>query len=340
MNRSGAGFVVAGAVLMAFLLLVDAPTVWRQVAGVDILPFALGFPLVFLALICWSEAYRWLFRAADADLPPGRAFTAYGTGMFTKQVLPLGHVGGPAIVAYAYDRAVPLDYDESIAVVTVGEAVTLVGSVSLALVGVAKLFTGTQAVAERRLLAAAAVLAAGALLTLLYVIHYRRRAVGLAVHGLARLCRLTLGRLSARVAHATAPQRVGGALVRYYHTLDTVAGDRRALSIATGFVLLGWICFAVPLYAAAVAIGVTFPLVAALFLVPASGIATMVPLPGGLGGYEVVLTGAIVALVGAEAAAAAAVVLLYRLCSYWFLLLVGGLATAHASTATRTPEPP
>lgn len=337
MRRVAVGFAAAVAVLAVFFLAVDISGVGRQLAAADPLLFLVGFPLVLLALVCWSEAHRRLFLAAGADLGFLPAFAAYGAGMFTKQVVPMGHVGGPALVAYAYDRVVSLGYEQSIAVVTIGEAITIVCSASLALLGTVSVIAGESIVGNRRLLVVVTFFVVVSLLAAIFVIQYRRGAVRLVVYGFARVLRVTVGRLSGRVRQASDPDRVARGLARYYRTFDTVAGDRRALFVAFGLTALGWVCFAAPLYTVALAVGIELPLVAAFLLVPASGFTTVVPVPGGLGGYEIVLAGAIVALLGVDTTAAAAAVLLYRLCSYWFLLLVGGLSAAHASTIARAP---
>lgn len=338
MRRTAVGFVAATAVLAAFLLAADPASVWRATAVADPLVVAVGLPSVLVALGCWSEAYRRLFAAAGAtDLSRGPAFAAYGAGAFTKQIVPLGHLGGPAIVAYAYDRVFAMGYDRSFAVVTVGEAIALAGSVALAIVGAAGVAAAASAL-DYRLLAASVLLAASALLAVVAVVLYRRRWVGRAVHGLARLLGATVGRVSGRVHRVSDAASVDAALDRYYRTLDVLAGDRRALGAAVGFTLVGWVCFSLPLYATARAVGVDLPLFLAFFLVPASGLTAAFPLPGGLGGYEIALTGSLVVLVGADPGAAAAAVLLYRLWSYWLLLLVGGVATAFAATTDRRGE--
>ena len=335
MRRTVVGFAAASAVLAAFLLAAGPASVWRATAVADPLVVAVGLPSVLVALGCWSEAYRRLFVAAGAtDLSAGPAFAAYGAGAFAKQIVPLGHLGGPAFVAYAYDRAVAMGYDRSFAVVTVGEAIALAGSVSLAILGAAGVAAATTAL-DYRLLAASVLLAASALLAAVAVVLYRRRWVGRAVHGLARLLGATVGRVSDRVRRVSDAAAVDAALERYYRTIDGVAGDRRALGAAVGFTLLGWVCFALPLYTTARAVGVDLPLFLTFFLVPASGLTTAFPLPGGLGGYEIALAGALVVLVSADPGAAAATVFLYRLWSYWLLLLVGGVAAGVAATSDR-----
>lgn len=93
--------------------------------------------------------------------------------------------------------------------------------------------------------------------------------------------------------------------------------------------------FAVPLYTGALALGVRVPLALVLFLVPVAGLATVVPLPGGLGGFEVALAGLLAALAAVDLTSAGAVVILYRLCSFWFFVLVGGIAASMSAVGVR-----
>ncbi|WP_435102690.1 flippase-like domain-containing protein [Halarchaeum sp. P4] len=60
-----------------------------------------------------------------------------------------------------------------------------------------------------------------------------------------------------------------------------------------------------------------------------------VPLPGGLGAVEFVLVGLVVTLAGVDPAAAAATVVVYRLCSYWFRVALGALASAYSVVGVR-----
>ena len=66
----------------------------------------------------------------------------------------------------------------------------------------------------------------------------------------------------------------------------------------------------------------------AVFLVPMAGLATWLPLPGGLGGVEVALAAGLVAATGVGVGAAAAVAILHRLCAYWAVVAVDGVCAA------------
>jgi uncharacterized protein (TIRG00374 family) len=124
--------------------------------------------------------------------------------------------------------------------------------------------------------------------------------------------------------------------------------NRRAVLYAFALSQLGWVLFALPLYTGALALDVRLPLALALFLVPAAGLATVFPLPGGLGGVEVVLAGLLAVLVAIDLTTAGAVVILFRLCSFWFFVLVCGVAVSISAVGVRefstpletsTPDP-
>lgn len=321
--------------LLALLAALGPDLLVRELTAVDLRIFALGLVAVLLAMGCKIEALRRLLAASGASIPMDRAFSAYGTGAFGRQVLPMGSVGGPAIMAYAFDREARLGYNRTLAVVTVNQFLNHVASLVLAVVGVAYLFAFAPHVPGLRLLQVGVLAAAVGLLVSATVFWSRRGAVTVAVTGVARLLQRTVGRLSTRVEAALAPERLDAELTRYYGTIDTVAGEHRSVLAASCFIQVGWLLFAVPLYTGGLALGIRLPVALVLFVVPVSGLAAVVPLPGGLGSFEVVLAGILVALTGYELASVAAIVVLHRLCSYWFVLLVGGVAFAYSATTVR-----
>lgn len=333
--RTLLAFGAAVFVLLLLLWAIGTDPLVRELATADLRIFALGPLAVLLALGCRIEALRRLLAASGTSIPLRRAFFAYGTGAFGRQVLPFGTVGGPAIMAYTLDRETGLGYDRTLAVVTVNQFLTQIASLVLALVGVAYLLAFAPHVPGLGLLRIGVPVVAVGLLASAAAFWTRRDAVAVVVRGVARLLQRTVGRLSARLEAALAPGRVGAELDRYYGTIDAVAGERRSILAAAGLVQVGWLLSAVPLYTGALALGVRLPVALVLFVAPVSGLAALVPLPGGLGGFEAVLAGILVVLTGLELASVAAIVVLYRLCSYWFVLLVGSVAVAYGATTVR-----
>jgi hypothetical protein len=333
MRRVVMSSVAAVLLFAGFLHVLGPARLVAQLAGADPVVFALGLLGVVLALACWSEATRRLFRSSGAVFTPRRAFVAYGTGAFGKQVLPMGNAGGPAVMAYAFDREAKLGYSRALAVVVVVELMSLAASIVLATVGIVVLLgQGAPTGAVRWL--GVGVASIGLLLALLsLVIWYRRDGVTAALASGAALVRPTVARVAPGIATRLDPDRVAAGLERYYATVDEVFADRRSVLIAAALTQLGWVLFVVPLYTSGLALGVQLPLALVLFLVPAAGLTTAFPLPGGLGGLEIALAALLAALSVLELPESGAVVVLYRLCSFWFFVFVGGLC-AFVATAS------
>jgi uncharacterized protein (TIRG00374 family) len=327
--------VAAVGLLGGFLYLLDPAAVLEHLRETDLAVFAVGLGAILAALASWSEATRRLFRATEVDVSRRRALLAYGAGAFGKHVLPMGNAGGPAVMAYAFDREVQRGYSRTLAVVVTAEFLSLVASVSIALAGVVLLLALNPSTARLRWLGVGVAMVALGLVVLGLILWYRRRRVTLALVGLAHLLYPLLNRVSPRFAHRIHPGDVSGSVERCYASIDAVTADRMAVASAFGLTVLGWICFSIPLYTGSLALGVPVSMALVLVLVPAAGLLTVVPLPGGLGGFELALTGLLTALAGIDLATAGAIVILYRLCSFWFFVLVGGLCAAGSTIGLR-----
>lgn len=336
MRRVAPAFALSLVVLGLFVYVLGPETVAASLAAADPGWFAVALVAVLVAIVCWSEAQRHLLVASGVRLRPWRALLTYCSGMFAKQVFPLGHAGGPALMAYAISTESEREYQHALAAVGVAEVLNLVASFGLAFTGLAYLAVDTPVSPEVRSVQLGVVVAAALLGSLVAVLWYRRGAVERTVGGVAFLLRSTVGRVSTRVRRATDRTAVRAGLDRYYATFVKVRGDRSRLALAGGFTLAGWVAFAVPLYASFLALGYHVPLALALFAVPVGGLAGAFPLPGGLGGVEVTLAAVLAVLTGVAVVELAAVVLLYRIASYWFMVLVGGTGSIYRMLVGRT----
>ena len=336
MRRALVGFAIAIATLVAFLVVLDPEAIWAVLRGASIPWFVVGLLAVLGAVACWAESMRRVLLAAGGQLGPVRGFAAYGTGMLAKQILPMGNAGGIAIMAYAIGREADLDLDRSLAVVTIGDFLGLISTVVLAFAGIGYvvLTLPPSRLVDAALLGVA--LVGLAFVTLGVMLVYWRSLLRRLVLAVARILRLTVGRLSDRVAAKLAPGSVDAGIERYFATFDAAATDRRAMATAAGLAVLGWTLFAVPLLTSAAAVGEPIAFGLVLFVVPVGGLATAVPLPGGIGGVEFAVTGMLLAVTSIEPAVAAAIVLLYRFCVYWFLILIGAGSLTLTATDLRS----
>lgn len=336
MRRSLVAFVASALLLAAFLLAVGPGALLGHLAGVDLVVFSLGLLGMVVTLLCWSEGLRVLLLDAGGQVSAWRTAVAYTAAMLGRNLIPMGAVGSPAITAYAVDREVSLSYDETLAVVTVAEFLGTVASLLLVAVGVPYLLVASPTVPQLRLLVLAIVALAGFFAVTVVVFWYRRRTIEYAVLGVTHFLQVTVGRFGARLHAALAPDRVETQLHRFYATVETLAANRRTLALSFGLHMAGWAASTLPLYTSALAVGVHVPLALVFFLVPASQLATALPLPGGLAGVELVLAGALSVVLGIDIALATSVALLYRLCAFWFLLLLGAVASVYAAASPRS----
>lgn len=317
--------------LAAFLLAIGPAAVAAELAGADPIPLAVGAVGSLAALVSWSEAQRRLHRAAGARVPAGQFLRGYLVGVFGKQVLPGGQVGGPAVVAYAVGRETALAYESDLAAVTVGKLLGTIGAAVPVLAGLA--LVSVPAAAARPALAALAVAVLG-IAGVVVVARARPAALAALLRGAGRTTHRTLGRVSTRVRRLTTPAAVEAVVDRGRGTFAAVGRDSRALAVAFGLTVAGWACAAIPLWGAAHAVGVATPLAVALFAVPIASIGTLVPLPSGAGGVDLVLGGLLVAVLAVAPPTAAAVVLLYRVLVDVLPAIAGAVA---GSAYLRTP---
>ena len=323
--RAVVGLVLALLVLAVFVWLTGGRTVLRALARADPGVAAVAALGGVLAISLWGESLR---RAFGRTHPVGgfRYRLAYLSGDFARQVLPMGRLSGSAIIGYAVSRPFDIQYEEALAAVTVTDLLNLLSAVTVSAVGLSLLFesaTGDVRLFLTGLAGALAVVAAAVFLVARRRDLLERVVVAVAAAGHRLAVRFGVSTLERHLNPESVERRVES----YFRTLDAVADDRRRVALVAAFAALGWVSFAATLAGAGVALGVSVPFAAALFVAPASGLVGWSPLPGGSGGVEVAVTTGLVAAAGVPVSAAAAVALLYRVCSYWSVVCVDAAAT-------------
>ena len=268
-------------------------------------------------LAAWAKAWQIVLGVLSVDVTYRKLVVTYFAATFANYVTPFGQVGGEPFVAYVLAKDTGTSYEEGFASVVTLDLLNLVPFFSFATVGVGYLALRTQLTATAEWL----VLAIGALSVAVPV---------LVVAGWTYRAQVEWGfvRLTAPITKRTriSVEGVRARVRGFYAAIERVAEEPRQLVRALVFSYVGWVFFALPLYFAGLAIGVPLELLLVLFVVPASTLAGLLPLPGGLGGVEVALVVLLVAMASMSASAATAASLLYRLASYWFVLGVGGIA--------------
>lgn len=316
--KTAVGFVVAAVLLYLFGWALG----WERLAGVlgraDGRWVAVACASTAACLVCWAKGWDIVLRVVGVDLPFRELIPTYYAATFGDYVTPFGKAGGGPLVAYVlstHDRA---SYDEAFASVFTTDSLNLLPFFSFAGLGVVVL-TATGGVPPG---IRPAVLALGAMAVALPVVGWllwqKERWLVRTVTWAGRW----LGARTSLVDAEAVEQRTVGFLSH----IDQVATSRRRLVEVLALSYAGWLLFAAPMWFAGQALGVDLDLWLVAFVVPASSLASFVPTPGGLGGVEAAVAGLLVALGGLPLEVAAGIAILYRVASYWFVLLTGGVA--------------
>jgi hypothetical protein len=313
------GFVVAA--VLVYLL--GFAVGWRQVvdelATADYRWLAVACLSTALGLAAWGKAWQVVLSECGIDVPYSKLVVTYYAATFANYITPLGQAGGEPFIAYVLTQDTEANYEESLASVVTADLLNLLPFFNFAAVGLGFLLVRSQLVgAAENVAIGLGAMAVGVPALVVVGWHYREYVEA----GILRL----VSPVAARTGRVSV-EGVRARIDRFYDSIADIAEDRRKLAYALVFSYTGWVFFALPLYFAGLTLGLEISLLLVLFIVPASTIAGMVPTPGGLAAVEGALVLLVVALTAFTQSQAFAIATVYRLASYWFALLAGGLAS-------------
>lgn len=314
------GFVVA--VVLIYLIVVASG--WRRVLhalqGADYTWMWIACLSTFIGLAAWGKAWQIVLAVLDIKVEFKRLVVTYLAATFANYVTPLGQAGGEPFIAYILSRDTEANYEDSLASVVTADLLNLLPFFNFAALGLSYLLIRASLPDNAKTLAQGLVILAFGIPAIAYAgWRYRQRVEDLVIRFIAPIATRT-----SRITVDGIRQRID----RFYHSLERIASEPRQLLFALVFSYTGWIFFALPLYFAGRALGLPLPLVLVLFIVPASTLAGLTPTPGGLAGVEAALTVLMVGLVPAISwSSGVAAAMVYRFASYWFVLLIGGIAS-------------
>jgi uncharacterized protein (TIRG00374 family) len=314
-----AGFIVAGVLFYILGVVVGFEDVRLAFREADLRWLAVACLSTFIGLAAWGKAWQVVLAVVGIEVRYRHLVVTYFSATFANYITPFGQAGGEPFIAYILSQDIGASYEDSLASVVIADLLNLLPFFNFAALGLAMLVVRAELPDVIRPLAYALTALAIAISGIAYLGWNHRVGVKRWV---LRLLEPLLRRTS-RFSIDGVRQRID----RFYASLEIIADEPRELAYALVFSYTGWLFFALPLYIAAITLGFHIEPLLVLFIVPASTIAGFVPTPGGLAGVETVLVVLLVALVPLAAGQAFAVATIYRVASYWFALVVGGIAT-------------
>jgi uncharacterized protein (TIRG00374 family) len=325
------GFIAAIGVFAALFLLIDIDMFFQSLGRADPVVIGIMIVIAFGWLAAWSLALRTVLGVLDVELTVARSFIAYASALFSNNITPFGQAGGEPVAAVFISRISSANYDTGLASIASVDAINFVPSITYALLGLA--YYATFLTLGKNLVLAAIVVVALAIIipVLLYLgWEYRYRIERRAIDVLTPL----LGRIGELVPRLSPPEPelIEEYVENFFASIERITTDRRAVSTSIAFSALGWFLQIVLLWLSFIAIGYHIPLTVPLLVIPIGNVASIAPLPGGLGAIESVFIVLIAALTGIDPAVATAGVALYRGLVYGLPTLVGGGTIALLST--------
>jgi uncharacterized protein (TIRG00374 family) len=316
--KIAAGFAVAASMLYFLGTQIGWDEIRAVLSGANVGWLLVACGSTALGLAAWGRAWQIVLRVVGVTVPYRKLVVTYFAATFANYVTPLGQAGGEPFIAYVLARDTEASYEDSLASVVTADLLNLLPFFNFAAVGLGVLLFQSRLSADIENLAVG-LLALAVGVPLVVVVGWRQRD---AVEWLVLRLVWPATVLTDRISLPNVRDRIRD----FYGSLDLIAANPRALWHALAYSYTGWVFFALPLYFAARTLEISFEPFLIFFIVPASTLAGLVPTPGGLGAVEGALTGLLVAIADATTSQAFAMASVYRVASYWFAIVLGGLA--------------
>jgi uncharacterized protein (TIRG00374 family) len=318
--------ILAGFAVGLFLLYVFGRTIgWQAIlhtlGRTNLWLFALACLLTTVCLAAWAKGWGTILGTLNVDVPYHQLVVTYFAAMFANYLTPFGRAGGGPFAAYVVSSNHDATFEDGLASIASTNVLTAVPYFAFSMIGVVALVIIRQLSNQARVFVG--ILAFFAVLIPLlayYVISHENHVED----GMVRLLGPLSG-YSSTIDEETIRDRVQ----EFYDHVDRITDDRSAMIHMITYSFVGWLFFLLPLFIAALSLGVVIPVWLVFFIVPASTLATLLPTPGGLGGVEALMVTLLVSLMAMQPQTAAAVTLVYRLASYWFVIATGGVVAAY-----------
>ncbi|MHC3439842.1 lysylphosphatidylglycerol synthase transmembrane domain-containing protein [Natrialbaceae archaeon A-gly3] len=323
-RRIALGFVLAAALLALLVSLVGSADVFAELAGANYRVLSLGLASGALALTFRGLVWTRFIRVVDETATRREIGVVFLTAMFAKYVTPYGQLATEPFVAYLVAEDAEMAYEDGFAGIVSADVLNYVPYYTFGFVGIGLLAVDGTVSNDLT----TQLLAFGGLFLvivgLVYVVLAQQRVVYRIVLAVIGTVRALLGRITDRLEDSLSRETVTDRLDGFYTSVGSITSDRRALLFGTLYAHLGMVFLMLPVYIGAVGLGYELTLPVVAIVVALGKLGFVVPAPGGVGGVEAMVTGGLIALGSLDPAAALTVALIFRVCTYWLTIVIGG----------------
>ncbi|MDJ1433474.1 lysylphosphatidylglycerol synthase transmembrane domain-containing protein [Halostagnicola sp. A-GB9-2] len=327
-RRIALGFGFAALLMAVLITAVGGQDVFDELSRADYSVLGLGVLSGIFALAFRGFVWNRFLTLVDNGLSRKRITGVFLTAMFLKYVTPYGQLATEPFVAYLVVQESEMAYEDGLAGIISADLLNYLPYYSFGFLALGIVATGdalgndlfAQFVAFSALFVAViSIIAVGA----------RRPDI---VYGIVlfitSVLRRVLGKLTPRFDEQLSRSAVRTRLDGFYATITMITADRRTLLITAVYAHIGMIFLMLPVYIGAAALGHQLSLPVVALVVALGKLGAIVPAPGGTGGVEAMVTASLTTLGQLEPAAALTIAIIYRVCTYWLTVGIGGISAA------------
>ncbi|MFH5800792.1 YbhN family protein [Haladaptatus sp. CMAA 1911] len=319
------GFLSAAMVLLMLLWFIGIGEISAAFAKLTTRSVAVIFGLALAWMLSWSLALHRILNVVGAKSSVWVAFLLFASSVFADNITLFGQAGGGPFSALLISNSTKTTYETGLASITSFDALNLLPSITLAVIGLSY-YAVQYAVGQH--LSLIMILIAGTIVCLPIVSYTSWRYSTQINSKLTHLLTVILQYSTIFIPSYEPPgqdairERVDG----YFQTIHRISTNPTDLFAASMYLTIGWVLMGLIMFVSIQTLlgSVNFPLFVVFIIVPVATIASVTPLPGGTGGVEVAITLLLLPMgISKEVALGAA--LIYRLGTYWFSTLLGGI---------------
>jgi uncharacterized protein (TIRG00374 family) len=331
-------FAFAFLLLGAFLHLIGWGKIVDAISSASPLFVALGFLAGMTSVVFWSLTWKVVLDLAGWSIGFLRLQKIYFAGMFANSVTPLGQFGGEPFIAYILSKNTEMEYEDALGCVVSSDILNAVPHFTFSFAALTFFLVLNLFNPFLSILAGVVMFVTFTMLVLVYFLWYRRdRAEGIVLGAISYINRI-YGMFSMHSSTLIDREEIVAKVRSFYETLDSIFTSKWEI-VEVGIIShAAWFLTMVSLYSFLLSVGWKVDPMIVILVLSGAGLAFFLPLPGGLGGIDIAMTGLLILLASVPGPVASAAVILYRAANYGFQVVAGGLAALLLSVEITRPE--
>ncbi len=313
-------------ILILFITFVGWGDVINAIREANTSLLFLGFLAGILATFTRGFIWKVVFDQFGYEYSLVEVFKHYYTGAFANGITPLGLAGGEPFIAYILSKKYDLNYEKKLGAIFSADIVIYIPFLTLSVVGLAYflIIFPTRPILS---LLSVFILIPSIVVVLFFIgtWHLKDFVKDIAVFARKTLLSfinfVTLKWDELKIEESgDVPKKVE----RFYDSIEFAFSNKKTVSEAVFISHISRVLDVLSLFAFIAALGFRPEFLVVFFLVPMAGLGFFLPLPGGLGSQQLILSILLVFIANIPLSVSSAAVLLYRISTYGVIMVLGG----------------